>query len=108
MNRKSSWITVLVVAGLASVSLAQEVPAAHAGMKTGRGAYGFVAMIDHKVGFSLEQKDAVRGLLAEQREKSRALRQETDRKIRGLLNPDQQKKFDAVLAEQKASAQRKR
>ncbi len=108
INKKPSWITVLIVAGFASMSLAQEPPAARSGVKTGRGAYGFVAMVDHKVGLSPEQKDAVRGLLAEQREKSKAIRQETDKKIRGLLNTDQQKKFDAVLAEQKSNAMQKR
>ncbi len=105
--RKSSWITVLVVAGLASVSMAQNMPDAARGAHSGRGAFGFASTLEHKVGLTPEQRDAVRGLLAEQRQKSQALREETDSKIRGLLNPEQQKKFDEVLAEQKARFTRK-
>ncbi len=101
--KKSSWMTVLVLAGLASFSLAQDVPAAaRGGMNSGRGAFGFVSTLEKKVGLSPEQRDAVRGLLAEQRQKSQAIRQETDSKIRGVLTADQQKKFDVMLAEQKA------
>jgi len=105
MNRcsmKSSWITVLVIAGVASLSMAQDMSgAARSAGKSGRGAFGFVATLERKVGLTPEQQDAVRGLLAEQRQKSQALREETDGKIRAILNPDQQKKFDDVLAEQK-------
>ncbi len=102
MLKKSGWMTVLVVAGLASLSFAQDLPAARGGMKSGRGAFGFVSTLEKKVGLSPEQRDAVRGLLAEQRQKSQSLRQETDGKIRQMLNADQQKKFDDVIAEQKA------
>jgi hypothetical protein len=99
---KSSWITVLVVAGLASISMAQDMPDAARGSQSGRGVNGFVSTLERKVGLTPEQRDSVRGLLAEQRQKSQALREETDSKIRAILNPEQQKKFDAVLAEQKA------
>lgn len=105
--KKSSWMTVLVLAGLASFSLAQDMPAAAAGMRGGRGAFGFVSTLEKRVGLSPEQRDAVRGLLAEQRQKSQALRQDTDSKIRGLLTAEQQKKFDSVLAEQKSRHPRK-
>ena len=98
---KSGWMTILMVAGLASLSMAQDMSAGH-GNQSGRGAFGFVSTLQQKVGLTPEQRDAVRGLLAEQRQKSQALREETDGKIRALLNPEQQKKFDAVLAEQKA------
>ena len=101
-QRKSSWITVLVVAGFASMSMAQELPDAARGGRPARGAFGFVSTLEQKVGLTPEQRDSVRGLLAEQRQKSQALREETDSKIRALLNPDQQKKFDGVLAGQKA------
>ena len=103
MNRrcKSSWMTVLVLAGLASFSLAQDIPAAARGAKSGRGSFGFVATLERQVGLTPEQQDSIRGLLAEQRQKSQALREETDGKIRAMLNPDQQRKFDSVLAEQK-------
>lgn len=100
MLKKSSWMTVLVLAGMASLSMAQELPAARGGMKSG--AFGFVSTLEKKVGLSPEQRDAVRGLLAEQRQKSQSLRQETDGKIRQILTGEQQKKFDEVLAEQKA------
>jgi Spy/CpxP family protein refolding chaperone len=69
---------------------------------TRMGGFGFASLLERTVGLTPEQRDAVRGLLAQQREKSQALRQETDTKIRALLNADQQKKFDAMLAEQKA------
>src|ERR1041384_2489990 len=91
---KSSFITVALVTGLAVLSLAQDMSAAARGAHTGRGAFGFVSTLEHKVGLTPEQRDAVRGLLAEQRQKSQALREETDNKIRAILNPEQQKKFD--------------
>lgn len=99
---KSSWITILMVAGLATMSLAQDTPAAARGGRSGRGAFGFIATLERSVGLTPEQTDAVRGLLADQRQKSQALREETDGKIRAMLNPEQQKKFDAVLAQLKA------
>ena len=104
---KSSWITVLVVAGIATMSLAQDVPLAAKAGRTNRGTFGFVATLERKVGLTPEQQDAVRGLLADQRQKSQALREETDGKIRALLNPEQQQKFDEVLAEQKTRFSRK-
>ena len=105
MNRhgwKSSWITVLVVAGFSGLSMAQDLPAARSAARSGRGMYGFVSTLERQVGLTPEQRDSVRGLLAEQRQNSQALREETDGKIRAILNPEQQKKFDEVLAQQKA------
>jgi hypothetical protein len=99
---RCSGMTLLVVAGLVSMSMAQDAPAARHSAKAGRGAYGFVSTLEQKVGLTPEQRDAVRGLLAEQRQKSQAVREETDGKIRAILNPEQQKKFDEVLAEQKS------
>ena len=85
------------------MSMAQDAPAAaHSAGRPGRGASGFVATLERKVGLTPEQRDAVRGLLAEQHQKSQTLREETDGKIRAMLNPDQQKKFDEVLVEQKS------
>ena len=105
MNQRSmtlSWMTILMVAGLATMSLAQDAPMAARGARTGRGAFGFIATLERQVGLTPEQQDAVRGLLADQRQKSQALREETDGKIRAMLNPEQQKKFDGVVAQQKA------
>lgn len=99
---KASWMTILMVAGLSAMSLAQDGAAAARSTKSGRGALGFVATLERQVGLTPEQRDAVRGLLADQRQKSQALREETDGKIRALLNPEQQKKFDDVVAQQKA------
>ena len=100
-NGKSSWMTVLIVTGLAAISLAQDIPAArHAARSSG--GYGFVATLEKRVGLTPEQRDSVRGLLAEQRQKVAAIHEETDQKIRALLNPEQQQKFNDVLAEQKA------
>jgi len=70
-------------------------------MGHGRGSGGFIAGLDHSVGLTPEQRDAVHGLLAEQRRASQALREQTDVKIRAVLTPDQQKKFDAFLSQQK-------
>ncbi len=97
---KINCLTVMLVAGMASLSLAQDF-SAH-GSKSGRGVGGFVSALERQVGLTPEQRDAVRGLLAAQREKSKALREETDGKIRAMLNADQQKKFDQVVIEQKA------
>lgn len=105
---KSSGMTLLVVAGLSAMSLAQDASVAARAGRSGRGAFGFIATLEQKVGLTPEQRDAVRGLLAEQRQKSQALREDTDGKIRAMLNPDQQKKFDAVLADQKARFSRNR
>ena len=106
-NCKSSWMTILVVTGLAAMSMAQDAPAARNGTRGARGGSGFVATLEHKVGLTPEQRDSVRGLLAAQHQKSQALREETDQKIRAILNPEQQVKFDQVLAEQKSRFGRK-
>ena len=105
---KSSWMAVLVVAGLSAMSVAQDGAGTARNVRSGRGSFGFIATLEQKVGLTPEQRDAVRGLLAEQRQKSQALREETDGKIRAMLNPEQQKKFDTVLAEQKARFARNR
>jgi hypothetical protein len=105
---KHRWMTVVMVAGLASVSLAQDMPAAARSGRSGAGGFGFIATLEHRVGLTPEQRDTVRGLLADQRQKSQALREETDDKIRALLNPDQRKKFDDMLTEQKARFARSR
>jgi Spy/CpxP family protein refolding chaperone len=101
-------MTVVVVAGLSALSLAQSAPTPARSARSGRGAFGFIATLEQKVGLTPEQRDAVRGLLAEQRQKSQAMREETDGKIRAMLNPEQQKKFDDVLADQKARFARNR
>ena len=111
MNRKhwtASCMTILMVAGLSAMSVAQDGAAAARSARSGRGAFGFIATLERQVGLTPEQRDAVRGLLADQRQKSQALREDTDGKIRAMLNPDQQKKFDAVLADQKARFARNR
>jgi Spy/CpxP family protein refolding chaperone len=104
------WAAGILVAGsFVSIGLAQESPvppAAHsrsadAGARRGSSGFGFAAMLERTINLTPEQSDAVRGLLAEQRRQNQALREQTDSKIRALLNPEQQKKFDAFLAEQK-------
>jgi len=94
-------MTILMVAGLSAMSLAQDAATAARTRPSGRGAFGFIATLERQVGLTPEQRDAVRGLLAEQRQKSQSLREETDGKIRAMLNPEQQKKFDEVVAQQK-------
>ena len=71
------------------------------------------------LGLTPEQLDAVHGILAQQREQFRALREETDpkyasileqtdSKIRTMLNPEQQQKFDKLVAQQKAERAQRR
>jgi len=73
---------------------------------------GFQVRLEKAVGLTSDQREAVGGLLAQQREDLKSLRdsytpkfaavqEQTDGKIRALLNPDQQKKFDTFLAKQK-------
>jgi Spy/CpxP family protein refolding chaperone len=47
-----------------------------------RGGSGFLARLDRSVGLTPEQRDAVHGLLAAQRQSSQELREQTDAKIR--------------------------
>lgn len=96
------WIT-----GIMAVMMAGQLVMAE-GAPSSRGRGGFAAALEHEVGLTPEQRDAVRGLLAKQRQETQALRDETDQKIRGMLNAEQQKKFDGFLADQKAQRQSRR
>jgi hypothetical protein len=103
MNGRSGRIAgpaLWLMAGLVSMAMAQDIPAAR--NRNIRSSFGFIATLEKRVGLTPEQRDAVRGLLAQQRQQSQALREQTDEKIRGLLHSEQQKKFDAVIAELKA------
>src|SRR4051794_29353618 len=99
-RQKKGWLGVvlagLFVASGGAMARAAEITAAAAGH--GRGASGFLAGLDRSVGLTPEQRDAVHGLLAEQRRQSQALREQTDQKIRAVLTPDQQKKFDTFVS----------
>ncbi|HVO33303.1 MAG TPA: hypothetical protein VMU17_05250 [Elusimicrobiota bacterium] len=103
-------LTLLGVA--APAILAQDGPVstdAAASSRWSRGrmpGYGFATVLDQTLGLTPEQRDSVRGLLAQQREQTQTLRQATDAKIRALLTPDQQKKFDELLAKQKSQRSR--
>jgi hypothetical protein len=77
------------------------------GERGNRSGYGFVSTLEKAVGLSPQQQDSVRGLLAQQRQDIAAVREQTDNKIRGLLTPEQQKKFDVFLANQKAKRNQK-
>ena len=68
---------------------------------SGRGSFGFQGQLEKAVGLTPEQRDAVHGLMAQQREQLASVREQTDGKIRALLNAEQQKKFDAFLEQQK-------
>jgi hypothetical protein len=116
MSKKYWYHTLLgmiVLRGLAGSAIAQEpalppgaegaAVSSHGHWNGVRGSNGFVAMLEKTVGLSPEQQDTVRGLLSQQHEQVAALREQTDAKIRALLNPEQQKKFDAMLAKQKSS-----
>jgi len=69
--------------------------------RVARGGFGFEGRLGKAVGLSTEQRETVHGLLAEQRQQRTAIQEQTDAKIRALLNPEQQKKFDAFLNQQK-------
>lgn len=100
---KMTWHTFalgLMMAGGLMTSGWANGPAAAAAKS--RGGFGFIAMLDRSVGLNDEQRDSVRGLLAQQRDQTKAIREQTDSRIRALLTPDQQKKFDAFLANQQS------
>jgi len=100
MQKKTWFHTAVAVALLHAFALgayAQDVPAAAAG----RNSFGFEGRMSKAVGLTPEQRDTVKGLMAEQRQQRTAIQEQTDGKIRALLNPEQQKKFDAFLSQQK-------
>jgi Spy/CpxP family protein refolding chaperone len=110
MVHRVSTIVLLGVLGLSSVALAapSASPAAgdassygaYAGRR-GRGSFGFIQTLQTRVGLTPEQGDAVRGLLADQRQQMNAIREKTDTKIRALLTSQQQPKFDQFISELK-------
>lgn len=114
MTRKT-WIhtaaTLALLRAFALCAYAQE-PAAtapfgetktaiHSRSVRGGSPFGFESRMSKAVGLSAEQRDTVKGLMAEQRQQRTAIQEQTDSKIRAILNADQQKKFDAFLADQK-------
>ena len=88
-------------AAVANPGPAKSVSAAHSRYGSGRGSFGFQGQLEKAVGLTPEQRDAVHGLTAQQREQLASVREQTDGKIRALLNVEQQKKFDAFLEQQK-------
>ena len=88
-------------AAVANPGPAKSVSAAQHRTGSGRGSFGFQGQLEKAVGLTPEQRDAVRGLMAQQREQLASVREQTDGKIRALLNVEQQKKFDAFLEQQK-------
>ena len=130
-------ISLMLIRALALSAFAQEpvaspAAAGHAGAVAGkghrfsggagrgfRGFNGFQSKLEHALGLTPEQREAVHGLLAQQHEELRVLREasepkyaavqeQTDAKIRALLNPEQQKKFDVLVAQQKESRSARR
>ena len=91
----------LTPAAVGNPGPARSVSAPHNRYGSGRGSFGFQGQLEKAVGLTPEQRDAVHGLMAQQRAQLASVREQTDGKIRALLNPEQQKKFDAFLAEQK-------
>jgi dsDNA-binding SOS-regulon protein len=113
MNQGLQALGSLLVVPMLALSAFAKEPAMPAG-RTG----GFQTRIEKAVGLNAEQREAVSGLLAQQREDLKTLREnhtpqyaavqeQTDAKIRALLNPEQQKKFDAFLAKQKQARKSK-
>jgi Spy/CpxP family protein refolding chaperone len=84
-----------------AVSAIGEQPAAHSRTMRGGSPFGFESRLSKAVGLTPEQRDAVKGLMAQQRQQRSAIQEQTDTKIRAILNPDQLKKFDTFLADQK-------
>jgi hypothetical protein len=69
----------------------------------------FAARLEKAVGLTPEQREAVRGVLADQRQQHEAVQEQSNAKLRALLNPEQQTKFDTFIARQKQDrAARKR
>ncbi len=113
--QKRNWlrtvITLAVVRAMILSAYAQDAIHTSAGIgashshaySAGHGFGGFQSRLDKAVGLTPEQRDVVRGLLAQQHQERVAMQEQTDSKIRALLSPEQQKKFDAFLAEQKQS-----
>lgn len=96
------WMLLLGLLTVTTWQMGLAAEAAHASAARRPGG-GFLVRMDRSVGLTPEQRDAIRGLLAQQRQQSQALRDQTDGKIRGMLTPDQQKKFDDFLAQLKNS-----
>src|SRR5437773_8950192 len=101
--QKRHWlrtaVVLTVIRAMVLTAYAQDVPAAAAHF----GRPGFQSQLDKAVGLTPEQRDTVHGLLAQQHRDRLAMQEQTDAKIRSLLSPEQQKKFDTFLTEQKQS-----
>jgi len=106
MKNSQSWklraLTLALLAGCLGTATINASAADKAGASRRGAGFGFLATIDRSVGLSPEQRDTIKGLMAQQREEMRKIRETTDVKIRAVLTGEQQKKFDAFLAEQKA------
>lgn len=71
-------------------------------VRSGRaGRNNFVSRLSRQLSLNAEQQDAVQGLLASQRQQMAEVRSQTDAKIRAMLNPEQQVKFDNLQAKRK-------
>ncbi len=71
------------------------------------GRNGFATRLTRQLSLSAEQQEALRGVMADQRQQMANVRTQTDAKIRGLLTPEQQAKFDSLQAKQKSRTVRK-
>jgi periplasmic protein CpxP/Spy len=58
-----------------------------------------------ELGLNDEQKTKVEAIFAAQKEKIKALHEETDASIKAILTPEQQTKFDALQAQRKQMRQ---
>lgn len=105
MNDRHGIWTAMVMAAFLSVTAMSPALAAENARPGLRGNGGFAGTLQRQLGLTVEQHEAVRGLLAEQREQQQAIRAKTDERIRALLTPDQKKKFDAYVAQQKQRRQ---
>ena len=89
------------IAGVASAQTPTPAASHRGGFSGGRSGGGWLGQLNQSVGLTLEQREAIQGLMAQQREQRNALYAGTNAKIRGLLNAQQQAKFDDFIAEQK-------
>ena len=64
--------------------------------------------LTQQLGLSDEQKTKVEAIFEAQREKAKALHEETDASIKAVLTPEQQTKFDSLKEQRKQMRQERR
>lgn len=71
-------------------------------------AQRMIEHMDEQLELSDDQRSQIEAVFKEQHEKHKALRSESKSKMAGILNADQQARFEQMKAERKAKWQQKR